>query len=93
MQSSWSFCSSPSDALQSSQHSCPFTLLVEPEVHRSQLRQKETELSEAQRLLAAKERSIDSLRDTLSTTKRALESRLSQAESALATAEAQVRCL
>jgi hypothetical protein len=60
------------------------------DVHRSQLRQKELELSELQRVLQAKERSIDSLRDTLSTTKRTYETRLSQTESALSIREAEV---
>ena len=60
------------------------------DVHRSQLRQKELELSELQRVMQAKERSIDSLRDTLSTTKRTYETRLSQTESALSIREAEV---
>ncbi len=49
------------------------------------------ELAELQRLLQAKERSIDSLRDTLATTKRTFEARLAQAESSLSLKEAEVR--
>lgn len=56
----------------------------------SQLKQKELELSEMSRVVAAKERSIDSLRDTLSTTKRTYDSRLSQAESAIALKDVEV---
>ena len=40
--------------------------------------------------LQAKERSIESLRDTLATTKRTYEGRLSQAEAALAVRDAEV---
>ncbi len=104
------------------------------EVHKSQLRQKEAELQELQRLLQvrnrisarermtalrrgtdccsecpilfhkgqdyrhrapalpqAKERSVESLRDTLSTTKRTYESRIAQVESALTVRDAEVR--
>ena len=63
------------------------------DVHRSQLKQKELEILELQRVIAAKERSIDSLRDTLATTKRTYESRLSQAESASALKDVEVRNL
>lgn len=44
-------------------------------------------------MLAAKERSIDSLRETLSTTKRNLETRSEQAETTLAAREADVHRL
>ncbi|MEW5318205.1 MAG: hypothetical protein WDW38_009445 [Sanguina aurantia] len=63
------------------------------EVHRSQLKQKELELSEMSRVVAAKERSIDSLRDTLSTTKRTYDSRLSQAGSAAALKDVEIKAL
>ena len=41
-------------------------------------------------MITAKERSIDSLRDTLATTKRTYDTRLAQAESALSLKEAEV---
>jgi predicted nucleic acid-binding Zn-ribbon protein len=63
------------------------------DVHKSQLRSKEIELQEQARLMNAKEKSIDSLRDTLATTKRTYESRLSNAESALSLKEAETVAL
>ena len=45
------------------------------------------ELLELRKMMAAKERSIDSLRDTLSSTKRSLEARATAAEGALASRE------
>ncbi|GFR52623.1 hypothetical protein Agub_g15211 [Astrephomene gubernaculifera] len=63
------------------------------EMHRSQLKQKELEILELQRVIGAKERSVDSLRDTLGTTKRTYESKLSQAESALALKDAEIKAL
>jgi hypothetical protein len=45
------------------------------------------ELLELRKMVAAKERSIDSLRDTLSSTKRSLEARAAAAEGALASRE------
>ncbi|GFH31082.1 uncharacterized protein HaLaN_30050 [Haematococcus lacustris] len=72
-------------------HPVPLALcLVEQQVHKSQLRQRETELAETQRLLAAKETSVDSLRDTLATTKRSYEARLMQLESQLSMQESQI---
>ena len=41
--------------------------------------------------MAAKERSIESLRDTLSTTKRTFENRMSQVDAELALKDAEVR--
>ncbi|KAG2487772.1 hypothetical protein HYH03_013617 [Edaphochlamys debaryana] len=63
------------------------------DIHRSQLKQKELELLELQRVISAKERSVDSLRDTLATTKRTYESKLSQAESALALKDTEIKAL
>jgi hypothetical protein len=48
------------------------------------------ELGEMQRVLASKERSVDSLRDTLAATKRSFEARLAQAEGTAALREAEV---
>ncbi|GAX73654.1 hypothetical protein CEUSTIGMA_g1105.t1 [Chlamydomonas eustigma] len=59
------------------------------EVHKSQLRQKELELQEQQRLIQGKDRAIESLRETLSATKRTYEGLLSQAEVALSVKEAE----
>jgi hypothetical protein len=59
-------------------------------VHRTQLRQRELEVAEQQRVAAAKERAIDGLRETLSAAKRTYEARLTQTASALASRETEV---
>lgn len=61
------------------------------EVHRTQLKQRDLELNELQRIIAAKERSLDSLRETIATTKRTYENKLSQVEAALAMRDGEVR--
>lgn len=60
------------------------------EVHKTQLRQKELEVEELQRVVAAKEWDADALRQTLSTTKRSYEQRLSQLEAQLSSRDAEV---
>ncbi len=50
------------------------------ELHRNNAAKKEQELQELRRVVAAKEKSIDSLRDQLSSLKRMLEGRAQQAE-------------
>jgi hypothetical protein len=78
-------------AIEAAEEEMDAALKRTTEVHRSQLKQKELEILELQRVIGAKERSVDSLRDTLATTKRTYESKLSQAESALALKDAEVR--
>lgn len=77
-------------AIEAAEEEMDAALKRTTEIHRSQLKQKELENLELQRVIGAKERSIDSLRDTLATTKRTYESKLSQAESALALKDAEV---
>eukprot|EP00798_Chlamydomonas_sp_ICE-L_P025850 gene25850-11522_t len=59
------------------------------DVHRNQLKQKEMEALEMHHALAAKERSIESMRDTLSSTRRTYESKQMQLETALETRDAE----
>eukprot|EP00854_Cymbomonas_tetramitiformis_P016970 gene16970-20164_t len=61
------------------------------ELHKNTAERREIEVQELRKILAAKERSIDSLRETLTTTKRNLENRAMQAESTLATRETEVK--
>ena len=68
---------------------CPSTH-TRAHIHTLTCTHTQVELSEAQRMLGAKERSIDSLRDTLATTKRTYESRLAQVEGQLSLKEAEV---
>uniref|UniRef100_A0A7R9YSB7 Uncharacterized protein n=1 Tax=Chlamydomonas euryale TaxID=1486919 RepID=A0A7R9YSB7_9CHLO len=63
------------------------------DVHRSQLKSKEAELREMQRLMQDKERAVSSLRDTLATTKRTYEGRVSQLEGSLAMKDADISAL
>lgn len=53
------------------------------EVHRIAGRRRDQEIAELRRVIAAKERGIDSLRETLSGTKRTLEGRMRQLEDAI----------
>ncbi|KAG2449371.1 hypothetical protein HYH02_005524 [Chlamydomonas schloesseri] len=80
-------------AIEAAEEEMDAALKRTTEIHRSQLKQKELENLELQRVIGAKERSIDSLRDTLATTKRTYESKLSQAESALALKDAEIKAL
>lgn len=63
------------------------------EVHRSQLKQKDIELQELRRVLNAKDKSIDSLRETLSAAKRTYEGRLGQAEATISQRELEISSL
>lgn len=63
------------------------------ELHKNTAERREIEVQELRKILAAKERSIDSLRETLTTTKRNLESRAMQAESTLVTRDSEVKRL
>lgn len=80
-------------AIEAAEEEMDAALKRTTEIHRSQLKQKELEILELQRVIGAKERSVDSLRDTLATTKRTYESKLSQAESALGLKDAEVSIL
>ncbi|KAG2433338.1 hypothetical protein HXX76_008402 [Chlamydomonas incerta] len=80
-------------AIEAAEEEMDAALKRTTDIHRSQLKQKELENLELQRVIGAKERSIDSLRDTLATTKRTYESKLSQAESALALKDAEIKAL
>jgi maltodextrin utilization protein YvdJ len=60
-------------------------------VHKSQLRQKQLEVGELQRSLAAKEREADSLRGSLAAAKRGYEQRHEHMEAQLAARNAEVR--
>jgi hypothetical protein len=77
-------------AIEAAEEEMDAALRRTTELHKSQLRQKEVELGEMQRLLQAKEKAIESLRDTLATTKRTYESRLSQAEGDASLRDAEV---
>ncbi|GIL68191.1 hypothetical protein Vafri_21466 [Volvox africanus] len=80
-------------AIEAAEEEMDAALKRTTEIHRSQLKQKELEILELQRVIGAKERSVDSLRDTLATTKRTYESKLSQAESGLALKDAEIKAL
>ena len=54
------------------------------EVHKRALQQKDTELNQLKQLLVAKERTIDSLRDTVESAKRTLEAKLTAITNELA---------
>jgi hypothetical protein len=60
-------------------------------VHKSQLRQKQLEVGELQRSLAAREREADGLRGSLAAAKRGYEQRLEHMESQMAARDAEVR--
>ncbi len=77
-------------AIEAAEEEMDAALKRTTEIHRSQLKQKELELLELQRVIGAKDRSLDSLRDTLATTKRTYESKLAQSDSALALKDAEV---
>ncbi|GLC36430.1 hypothetical protein PLESTB_000147100 [Pleodorina starrii] len=80
-------------AIEAAEEEMDAALKRTTEIHRSQLKQKELEILELQRVIGAKERSVDSLRDTLATTKRTYESKLSQTESALTLKDAEIKAL
>ena len=61
------------------------------DIHRVQIKRQEHETFELRRLLAAKDRSIDNMRDTISSTKRALDAKLAQNEAAMSQRESEVR--
>jgi hypothetical protein len=60
-------------------------------VHKSQLRQKQLEVGELQRSLAAREHETDGLRGSLAAAKRGYEQRLEHMETQLAARDAEVR--
>lgn len=60
-------------------------------VHRLVASNRDIELLELRKVVAAKEQSIDELRESLSGTKRSLESRVRQLQDALHCRESQVR--
>lgn len=60
------------------------------DLHKSTAERREAEVAELRRILAAKERAVDSLRETLASTRRALEARAGQAEAALAARDTEV---
>lgn len=60
------------------------------DIQRVQVQRREYETQELRRLLAAKDRAIDNLRETISSTRRALEAKLAQAEAALAHRDTEV---
>ena len=61
------------------------------DIHRVQIKRQEHEAFELRRLLAAKDRAIDNMRDTISSTKRALDAKLAQNEAAMAQRDSEVR--
>jgi len=82
-----------SRAMEAAEEEMENTFKRTTELHRSTAERREQEVLELRKVLAAKERSIDSLRETLSTTKRNLETRSIQAETTLAAREADVHRL
>ena len=63
------------------------------ELSRAANSRKDAELGELRKILEAKERAIDSLRETLSATRRTLEGRIGQAEEALGVRDAELRAM
>lgn len=63
------------------------------ELSRAARSRKDAELGELRKILEAKERAIDSLRETLSATRRTLEGRISRAEEALGVRDAELRAM
>lgn len=59
-------------------------------VHRLVASHRDLELSELQKVVAAKEKAIDDLRESFSSSKRSLESRIRQLQDALHCRESQV---
>ena len=63
------------------------------DLNRAANSRKDAELAELRKILESKERALDSLRETLSATRRTLEGRINQAEEALGTRDAELRAL
>lgn len=79
-----------SRAMEAAEDEMDVALKRTGEVQRSQFARKDVEMGELRRVIAAKEKSIDSLRETLAATKRTLEVRLQQAETTLSARDAEV---
>eukprot|EP00879_Flechtneria_rotunda_P022658 GHRR01023927.1.p1 GENE.GHRR01023927.1~~GHRR01023927.1.p1 ORF type:complete len:145 (+),score=37.10 GHRR01023927.1:438-872(+) len=60
------------------------------DMHKAQLKVKDIEIAELQRVVVAMERDVDALRDTLSTAKRSNEQKLSHLESLVASKDTEV---
>lgn len=71
-------------AIEAAEEEIDAALRRTTDFHRSQLRQKENEAAELQRMLTARDREATGLKDTMHAAKRSYEQRLSQAEAALA---------
>jgi hypothetical protein len=77
-------------AIEAAEEEIDAALKRTTDFHRSQLRQRENEAAELQRLLAAKDREASGLKDTMHAAKRSYEQRLSQTEAALMAREQEV---
>uniref|UniRef100_A0A7R9SVW2 Uncharacterized protein n=1 Tax=Polyblepharides amylifera TaxID=1486889 RepID=A0A7R9SVW2_9CHLO len=82
-----------SRAMEAAEEEMENTFKRTTELHRSTAERREAEILELRKILAAKERSIDSLRETLTSTKRSLEARAGQAEQAQQAAHQDVQRL
>mmetsp|Transcript_30513 Transcript_30513/g.86252 ORF Transcript_30513/g.86252 Transcript_30513/m.86252 type:complete len:468 (+) Transcript_30513:167-1570(+) len=60
------------------------------DIHRVQVQRRDHEVHELRRLLEAKDRALDDMRDTIASTKRALAAKLAQSESALAQRDSEI---
>ena len=78
-------------AIEAAEEEIDAALKRTTDFHRSQLRQRENEAAELQRMLAAKDREATGLKDTMHAAKRSYEQRLSQTEAALMAREQEVK--
>lgn len=79
-------------AIEAAEEEVEAALRRNTDVHKSQLRHRELEIAELQRVVADRESSADELRSTLVATKRGYEQRVTQLESLLSSRDAEVCC-
>eukprot|EP00877_Chromochloris_zofingiensis_P004453 jgi/Chrzof1/14008/Cz08g20290.t1 len=70
-------------AIEAAEEEMEAALRRTTDIHKTQLKQKDMEIHELQRVVVAKERALDGLREQLASTKRSYEARLQEVESAL----------
>lgn len=78
-------------AIEAAEEEMESALKRTTDVHKSQLKQKDLEIYELQRVLTTKDKSIESLRDALTNTKKTYETKLAQSEAALALKDVELK--
>lgn len=78
------------DAMRTTENEMEEAMRFSSEVHRHAYEQKDLEMSQLKQLLVAKERTIDSLRDTLASSKRTLEAKVAALSTELAARDSQL---